>query len=178
MLNWFKSLATPESEDLTQEEKLERAALLLGVAPSFLRQRLSNQPISKRQAAKLLGLSDSRVGWAKQMMHTTREKWCMDKLGIDERELQFLQQVRDSGFDLAQELKGQDQFKDFLISVTKDYEEEKDWESKRFTEFYARIKALCSVEVDQVTPTSIVENSKDIIVNAYKAAYTALRNQS
>lgn len=176
MLKWF-STKQETTESLSDEEKFERAASLLGVAPSFLQQRLSEQPVSKRHAARILDLTDQEVGWARQLHWAdSLESWCMSKLKINKAQLDLIKQIEVDKIPVH--IKGQNQLKDFLFSVVEDYEEEGGWQKKRFTEYFSRINAATSdIKPSELTPTLVLELAKDIIINAYKAVYTAVRNQ-
>lgn len=177
MLKWFKPTTQEDTTKLTEEEKFQRAASLLGVAPDFLHQRLSDQPVSKRHAARILDLRDEEVGWARQLHWAeSLESWCMSKLKITKAQLDLIKQIDTEKIPVH--IKGQNQLKDFLFSAVEDYEEEEGWKQKRFTEFFERIhNSTGDIKPSELTPKAILELTKDILINAYKAAYTAVRNQ-
>lgn len=116
-------------EELSAEERIERAASILGVSPSSLEKKLNGEPtFSQAQAAKKLGLSPRTVGVARQIEYTSPHQYALRKLGIREEELAEWKEFQLlSDKDKVEKIVGKnsDSLTKFLALVYATYKDEK-----------------------------------------------------
>lgn len=176
LMNLFKSKEDIRKEVLNEiqqlplEERIEVLAPIVGVEPQFLSKRLSEKPISKRAAGRLLGLDDHVVGAARQIQHTSREAFAFRTLGITKEQFEEMT----SGNVTKVHAPSMDVFFQKILEV---YEPEDGWTEKSYQDFFDRIHKLSDLESIigkiELTPKILTEILVDIIINAYKGAYTS-----
>lgn len=81
--------------------KYKRAASLLGMSEDELTKRIERP--SKREAAQVLEVSPAQIAVAKQIAKRGMTQFCLDKLGIDEKQLEDLQQANRTNKGKAKE---------------------------------------------------------------------------
>jgi len=176
LMNLFKSKEDIRNEVLHEiqamplEERIEILAPTIGVESQFLSKRLSEKPISKRAAGRLLGLDDHVVGAARQIQHTSREEFAYRTLGVTKEEFEKLTSGQVVKVDAPN-------MKTFFEKILEVYEPEEGWTTKKYDYFLDRIHKLSDLESInkkiELTPKVVTELLVDIIINAYKGAYTS-----
>lgn len=180
------SLGTYEEPESVKEEgpsldPYQEAADILEVDKAFLIKRLSNEPVSKPEAGKILGISPQSVGIARQIQFSSSEAWAKRHLGISDAEMDLIEKMRKGGNEallkeLVKEPKSLVDFLSYCYSYINENEKGAADDAKYHLE-QARLELVDLISANRSrTPKQLLNSYAEIILRVYYSFLKTFKN--